>query len=72
MFGRLLLRTGPRTRLLVPEDAVVDVGQLSFVVMDDGKRSRRLVVSGYGAPEGRVEILSGIEAGERILVPQGK
>ena len=51
-----------------PASAVRQIGQLSFVqVVRDGRAVRRLVKTGP-ARDGRVEILSGLRAGETILV----
>ncbi len=66
MFGRLLLVSGRRTRLLIPQRALIEVGQLYFVEMAVPVRGRRLVVPGDVASGERIEILSGLEAGERV------
>jgi len=69
MFGRLVLEAGARQRLLVPERALLKVGQLSFVVLADAERTRRLVVPGGRAAGERIEVLSGLSAGEEVVVP---
>lgn len=68
MFGRVAVPSGERTRLLVPEEAVSRVGQLEFVTALDpnGRAERRLVTTGRRDPQGRIEVLSGLAAGERI------
>lgn len=70
MFGRVLIPTGERKRLLVPEAAVERIGQLDFANVLDGQRnvSRRLITLGPPAPDGRVEVLSGLRAGETVLL----
>jgi RND family efflux transporter MFP subunit len=72
MFGRLLLPAGRVERVLVPERAVTRVGQLQFVVLADEYHTRRLVVTGRTHGDGRVEILSGVTAGESVIVPDAK
>jgi RND family efflux transporter MFP subunit len=68
-FGRALLPVGEKQGLLVPKTAVMERGQLTFVwVVDDGNIARmRLVKSGTALAD-RIEILTGLSAGERIVV----
>ena len=67
-FGRLWVNAEPREVLLVPAAAVRQIGQLSFVqVVQDGRAVRRLVKTGP-ARDDRIEILSGLQSGEVILV----
>jgi hypothetical protein len=63
---------GERTRLLIPGSAVIRVGQLQFVTAVDaeGRAGRRLVTTGRER-DGRVEVLSGLAAGERVLSRAG-
>lgn len=71
MFGRFLQPCGKKSAFLVPASAVKRVGQLEMVrLLEDGKVTTRHVRTGktYGD---RVEVLSGLREGERIL-PQGK
>ena len=72
MFGRLLLPAGTVTRVLVPRAAVSRVGQLRFVVLADAQRTRRLVEVGETTEDGRLEILSGVAAGESVVVPKAR
>ena len=69
MFGRLEVPAGERRRLLVPREAVSRTGQLEFVTVvgPDDALERRLVTTG---PEQGdvVEVLSGLAAGERVLL----
>ena len=69
MFGRLLLPAGSVKRVLVPERAVSRVGQLHYVVLADERNTRRLVVPGERMGDGRIEILSGVAAGEAVIAP---
>lgn len=68
MFGRLLLPLEDEQLLLVPKLAVGRVGQLTFVqVASDGRISRRSVQLGREFND-QVEILSGLQAGEQIVL----
>jgi RND family efflux transporter MFP subunit len=68
MYARVAIPAGERRRLLVPEEAITHVGQLEFatVVGPDGAAERRAVTTGEREPDGRVEVLSGLDAGERV------
>jgi membrane fusion protein (multidrug efflux system) len=72
MFGRIAVPAGERRRLLVPGEAVSRMGQLEFVsvVGPEGTLERRLVTTGPSR-DGAVEVLSGLAAGERVLLPGG-
>jgi RND family efflux transporter MFP subunit len=70
MFGRLLIPHGTVERYYVPERAVARVGQLEFVnVVGDSGVVRRYVRTGTRASGDRVEVLSGLKPGERVVVP---
>lgn len=67
-FGRLWVEAEAREAIYVPVSAVRQIGQLSFVqAVRDGRAVRRLVKTGPARGD-RVEILSGLRAGEVILV----
>jgi RND family efflux transporter MFP subunit len=68
LFARVRLPRGEREALLVPKAAVVEKGQLTglYTVDAEGVVTYRLVRIGK-AYEKSVEILSGLNAGERIL-----
>jgi RND family efflux transporter MFP subunit len=66
-FGRLAVEEAPRPTMLLPAGALLQLGQLEMVqVVENGRVLRRLVKTGP-AHEGRVEILSGLKAGEVVL-----
>ncbi len=77
MFGRLSIPVGEETVVLIPREAIRTVGQVECVdVALDGRRQRRAVRLGRTI-EGQVEVLSGLVAGEKIVVdaaaqPEGK
>jgi multidrug efflux pump subunit AcrA (membrane-fusion protein) len=70
-FGRALFPAGNRRTLLVPESALVQRGQLTgLYVVQDKNAFLRLVKTGKHYDSG-VEILSGLNAGVRIVVKPG-
>jgi multidrug efflux pump subunit AcrA (membrane-fusion protein) len=70
LFARLQVPYGDYSTLAVPLAAVHEVGQLHLVeVIDaDGHPRRRFVTLGQ-RHEDRVEILSGIEENQEVVVP---
>jgi RND family efflux transporter MFP subunit len=70
MFARLELRLAPARGLLIPRAAVRQVGQLSMVeVIVDGRATRRQVKLGRQMGE-QVEVLAGLQAGDKIMLPE--
>ena len=69
MFGRLMIPIGQVDKVFIPLAAVTRVGQLDFVVVKTQQGSvRRYVRLGQPGPDERVEIISGLKAGEQILI----
>jgi RND family efflux transporter MFP subunit len=70
MFGRLMIPTRQRQRYCVPLSAVQQVGQLRFVdvVTTDGTVQKRAVKLGEHSEFGRIEVISGLEDGETVLL----
>jgi RND family efflux transporter MFP subunit len=70
LFGRAWFRRGERQAMALPERAILHRGQLHgvYVVGADGVARLRLVTLGPVLPGGRVEILSGISEGERVVL----
>ena len=69
LFGRARFPAGERQALLVPISALTERGQLTAVYVVDGQNIARLRLVTAGARHAdRVEILSGLAAGERIVV----
>lgn len=68
-YGRASFATGQRQAITIPQRAVIERGQLIsvFVVDDSGAARVRLIRTGktYGD---RVEVLSGLNEGERVVV----
>ena len=69
-FGRVSVPVAEVKLLLVPQSAVLKRGQMELVfVAQHGKAALRLVKTGKGL-EGRVEVLSGLEEGEQVIVSE--
>lgn len=69
MFGRARFAQGTKQALTVPAAAVSDQGQVQRVfVVDNGVARGRLVTTGARV-DGRVEVLSGLTAGETVVAP---
>ena len=68
MFGRLsVVYDVHENALQVPRSAIVeDAGSVSVFVVEDDKAVRKAVTLGYGN-RGMVEILSGLQDGERVV-----
>jgi Cu(I)/Ag(I) efflux system membrane fusion protein len=68
MYGQVTLTTGGARRLMVPRSAVLDSGDRQVVFLDrgDGNFEPRTVKTGQESGD-RIEILSGLAAGERIV-----
>lgn len=67
-FGRVRVPLGMSTTPLVPASAVTQNGQMELVtVVSDGRAHLRIVKTGR-RDDGYVEIISGLDAGEQIVV----
>jgi RND family efflux transporter MFP subunit len=70
MFARLELRLAPARGLLIPKAAVRQVGQLSMVeFIVDSRAARRQVQLGRQVGD-QVEVLAGLQAGDKIMLPE--
>jgi multidrug efflux system membrane fusion protein len=73
VFGRVAFQLTSRSLLAIPAGAVIERGQLqSVLVADNGIVRTRLITAGQKVKD-RVEVLSGLSAGEKVIfpVPQG-
>ncbi|HUT93544.1 MAG TPA: efflux RND transporter periplasmic adaptor subunit [Thermoguttaceae bacterium] len=72
MFGRLKVPAGIRRHLCLHTSAIQQVGQLQFVTViidpNTGNRERRFVKTGRRGDALHREVLSGLEAGEQVLL----
>ncbi len=72
MFGRLRIPVGTRRHLCMPLAAIQTIGQLQFVDVlepDGHSLERRLITTGRVGVPGHVEVLSGLNAGDRVVLP---
>ncbi len=68
MFGRAVFAAGSREAILVPQTAVLERGQIRSVHVVEGDTARlRFVTIGESRDNWR-EILSGLAAGEKVIV----
>jgi RND family efflux transporter MFP subunit len=69
MFGRAIFPLGMQRVVAVPLAALMERGQLQSVyVVEDGVAHTRLVTTGRRT-SGAVEVLSGLNAGEKVVLP---
>ncbi|MBY0502916.1 MAG: efflux RND transporter periplasmic adaptor subunit [Bryobacteraceae bacterium] len=69
VFGRAAFRLGSRSVLEIPAAAVMDQGQLqSVMVAESGVARTRLITAGQRSGA-RLEVLSGLSPGERLIFP---
>lgn len=66
MFATIHVNTGTHSAIVVPSDAVIHQGQNTVVFIDNnGKPEQKNVTTGQ-AVDDKIEITSGLEAGERV------
>jgi multidrug efflux pump subunit AcrA (membrane-fusion protein) len=68
MFGRAAFAGGKREALLVPQSAVLERGQVRTVYVVEGDTARLRLITLVEPRDNRREILSGLTAGEKIIV----
>jgi cobalt-zinc-cadmium efflux system membrane fusion protein len=75
MYASVAIRDGSKRALALPRDAVVKINALSFAYVDGGRRpdgriigKRKRIQLVDDAAGDRVEVLSGLAAGERVLI----
>ncbi|HEX4952159.1 MAG TPA: efflux RND transporter periplasmic adaptor subunit [Thermoanaerobaculia bacterium] len=68
--ARVVLATGERPTVVVPERSLIHHGGLTLVVVRDasGRAWSRVVTTGEKLAGGRVEVLSGLAGGETLLL----
>jgi RND family efflux transporter MFP subunit len=73
MFGRLETLPGERAHLCLPIAAIRRIGQLDYVEVKnpDGTLERRLIQTGRVGRPGHVEVLSGLNAGDEVVISAG-
>jgi membrane fusion protein, multidrug efflux system len=69
-FGRLSLPAGTTEAIFIPRTAILPFGQMERVfIVQDGKARLRLVRTGT-AENNKVEVLSGLAAGDEVVVAE--
>lgn len=69
MFAQATIVVPAGEALAVPAAAVMLLGERRYVLVEEGKgQFRRQAVEAGGERDGRIEILSGLKAGERVVV----
>jgi RND family efflux transporter MFP subunit len=72
MFGRILIPVKEEQVLVIPRQAVRNIGQLELVdIVENGQASRRSIRTGRKLGED-VEVLSGLAEGEQVVLPAGR
>ena len=69
LFGRALFDTGERRVLTVPSAGVMERGQLQSVYVVENNIARTRLVTVGTRVKDRVEVLSGLNEGDRVIVP---
>ena len=68
MFGRARFRVGASRKLIIPQTSVTEREGLRYVyVIDDNSVARMRLITIGDEQNGRVQVLSGLNAGERIV-----
>jgi len=69
MFGRLLIPIEEKEIIVVPKDAVVNIGQMEVVTILENDRWKKIFVkTGREIDNNRLEILSGLNGGEQVAL----
>lgn len=65
-----ILADAYREAVLVPREAVIDTGRrrLAFVALGEGRFEPRELTLGLSGVDGGIEVLSGLQAGEQVVV----
>jgi len=69
MFGRALFPQGSRSTVVIPASAVIERGQLQSVFVIENRIARTRLITIGQRTQDQVEVLSGISAGDSIIVP---
>lgn len=67
-FARARWTTGERTALTVPASALILHGQLQMVLVVESERLRSRMVTAGANRGGRIEMLSGVRAGDEVVI----
>ncbi len=67
-FGRVLVPVGETRSIYVPRSALVVRGQMETVFVVDNQKARLRIVRTGKKSDGEVELISGIDPGDRVVV----
>ena len=70
LFGRMRVHRGTEQSLTVPADSIVTRGSLQSVFAVDGGAARMRMITAGETRDGQVRVLSGLQAGERVIHPR--
>jgi RND family efflux transporter MFP subunit len=72
LFGRAVFAHGTRQALVLPKSSVIQRGQLQGIYVVGGDKVADLRYVTLGRPAGdKIEVLSGVQAGERVVTAPG-
>jgi RND family efflux transporter MFP subunit len=69
LFGRALFETGGRKVITIPSASVMERGQLQSVYIAENNVAHTRLVTVGSRVQDKVEVLSGLNAGDRVIVP---
>lgn len=69
LFGRARFGAGERHVLAIPEESLMTQGQVQSVLVDGNGTARRRLLTAGERREGKVEVLSGLAPGDRVISP---
>lgn len=71
MFGRLIIPVGSRKALVIPRSALYMVGQVEMVkIINERNELERRVIKTGKIYDGMIEVLSGLNTGDKVIVGQ--
>ena len=71
MYARMLVPASRESLIMIPADRVTEYGQLDIVwVQSNGRIDRRFIRVGREIQPGMLEVISGLEEGELVVLPQ--
>jgi RND family efflux transporter MFP subunit len=70
LFGRMRVQRGAQQTLSVPAEAIVHRGSMQSVFTADNATARMRMITAGESRNGQVQILSGLDAGDRVIHPR--
>jgi len=72
MYAKVFFGEGHKEVIVIPNSAVSERGQLRVIFVDKDKRAEMRIVKTGGSFKDGIEILSGVQVGEKIVVEKGE